>query len=97
MRGGRARAMQGSSPSSSMGGPSVEELVSSGIKVNTLKQLMARDRGDSAGGPNSDDGSLKQLIALDRVTLKGEDLTSELIDKLFSVCLRCWILASSLR
>lgn len=78
MRGGRTRFMQGSSPSSTVGGPSLHELVSSGIKVDTLKQLMAKDREDGAEGI---EGAPIKLIALEQVTLRGEDLTSEFTNK----------------
>ena len=81
VRGGRGRISQTSS-SPSMEGPSLEELISTGIRVDTLKQLMARketedsaaDHEDSSG----DEGKVKKLIALDQVTLRGEDLTSKL-------------------
>ena len=72
------RSMQGPSPSSTVGGPSFHELVSSGIKVDTLKQLMAKDREDVAEGS---EGSLNKLIALEQVTLRGEDLTSKLTNR----------------
>ena len=72
--------MQGPASSSSAEGPSLEELVSNGIKADTLKQLMTREREESSeeldGGPG-DGTTPKKLIALDQVTLRGEDLTSE--------------------
>ena len=78
VRGGRARVMQGPS-SSSAEGPSLEELVSSGIKADTLKQLMTREREDISedldGGEHGT--TPRKLIALDQITLRGEDLTSE--------------------
>lgn len=82
MRGGRGRVSQASS-SPSVEGPSLEELISTGIRVDTLKQLMARkETEDSATEDSSgDEGKMKKLIALDQVTLRGEDLTSKLTDK----------------
>lgn len=72
------RSMQGPSPSSTVGGPSFHELVGSSIKVDTLKQLVAKDREDGVEG---NEGALNKLIALEQVTLRGEDLTSELTKK----------------
>ena len=62
-----------------MEGPSLEELISTGIKVDTLKQLMARKEiEDNAEDSSGDEDKVKKLIALDQVTLRGEDLTSKL-------------------
>lgn len=80
MRGGRARMMQGSSPSSSIAeGPSLEELVSSGIRADTLKQLMTNKdtEDDDCEDSSRDEGTLKKLVSLEQVTLKGEDLTGK--------------------
>ena len=62
-----------------MEGPSLKELISTGIRVDTLKQLMAsKEKEDGAEDSNDDEGKVKKLIALDQVTLRGEDLTSKL-------------------
>lgn len=51
-------------------GPSLEELAKTGVKVEVLQQLM----------PSGEDGSgLTKLIQLDQVTMRGEDLTGQLM------------------
>lgn len=80
MRGGRGRVSQATA-SPSVEGPSLEELISTGIRVDTLKQLLARKEEAEGGATedlSGDEGKVKQLIALDQVTLRGEDLTSML-------------------
>ena len=84
MRGGRGRINQASSSSPSVEGPSLEELISTGIRVDTLKQLMAKETEDSAEDLSDDESKVKKLIALDQVTLRGEDLTSKLANFKFS-------------
>ncbi len=82
MRGGRGRISQGVASSPSVEGPSLEELISTGIRVDTLKQLLARKEAEDSATEDSsgDEGKVKQLIALDQVTLRGEDLTSKLTE-----------------
>lgn len=56
--------------SSSHDGPSLEELAKTGVKVEVLQQLM----------PSGEDGSgLTKLIQLGQVTMRGEDLTGQLM------------------
>ena len=62
---------------SSMDGPSLDELISSGVKVDTLKQLLTKKKDDSSEVLSGDEGAPKKLIALDQVTVRGEDLTGE--------------------
>ena len=59
--------------SSSSEGPSLEDLAKSGIKVDVLQRLMPADRDEEG------DGSLRKFIALDQVTMKGEDLTGRFV------------------
>ncbi len=55
-------------PQSSSDGPKLEDLVKMGVRVEVLQQLM----------PPGDGGSgLTKLLALDQVTMKGEDLTGQ--------------------
>ncbi len=54
--------------SSSHDGPKLEDLVKMGVRVEVLQQLMPP--GDSGSG-------LIKLLALDQVTMKGEDLTGQ--------------------
>lgn len=71
MRGGSMRG--GKMPqSSSSEGPSLEELAKSGIKVDVLQRLMPANQDEEG------DSGLRKLIALDLVTMKGEDLTGKL-------------------
>lgn len=85
VRGGRGRVSGASSSSASpsVEGPSLEELISTGIRADTLKQLMARKETEDGATEDSggDEGKVKKLIALDQVTLRGEDLTSKSIDQ----------------
>lgn len=94
MRGGRGRVSQATA-SPSVEGPSLEELISTGIRVDTLKQLLARKEeaeGSATKDLSGDGGKVKQFIALDQVTLRGEDLTSKLtkvnvsVSEIFSFC-----------
>ena len=94
MRGGRGRISQAAA-SPSVEGPSLEELISTGIRVDTLKQLLARKEeaeGSATEDLSGDGGKVKQLIALDQVTLRGEDLTSKStkvnvsVSEIFSFC-----------
>ena len=80
VRGGRGRVSQAASSSPSAEGPSLEELISTGIRADTLKQLMARKETEDGATEDStgDEGKVKKLIALDQITLRGEDLTSKL-------------------
>ena len=79
VRGGRGRISQATSFSPSAEGPSLEELISTGIRADTLKQLMARKETEDGAAEDStgDEGKVKKLIALDQITLRGEDLTSK--------------------
>ena len=54
-------------------GPSLEDLAKSGIKVGILQRLMPSDQDEEG------DGGLRKLIALDQVTMKGEDLTGKFV------------------
>ena len=69
--------MQGPASSSSVDGPNIEELLSNGIKVDTLKQLMTKNKEDVSEESIGEEGGLKKIISLDQVTLRGEDLTGE--------------------
>ena len=69
--------MQGPASSSSVDGPNIEELLSNGIKVDTLKQLMTKNKEDVREESIGEEGGLKKIISLDQVTLRGEDLTGE--------------------
>ena len=58
-------------PAAHSEGPSLADLASSGIKVETLQRLAPQD-------PDVDIGDRrvpKQLIAFDQLTVRGEDLT----------------------
>ena len=64
VRGGSTRGSGGLQQSVSNDGPSLEELAKMGIKVNVLQGLI----------PNEDLAD-RQLLTLDQVSMKGEDLT----------------------
>ena len=69
VRGGRMRGAN--LPAAHTEGPSLADLASSGIKVETLQRLAPEDPdGDTMGRRIP-----KQLIAFDQLTLRGEDLT----------------------
>lgn len=58
-------------PASHTEGPSLADLASSGIKVETLQRLAPEDPDGDITGRRIP----KQLIAFDQLTLRGEDLT----------------------
>lgn len=61
-------------PTAHSEGPSLADLASSGIKVETLQRLAPQD-------PDGDIGERrvpKQLIPFDQLTVRGEDLTGML-------------------
>ena len=57
-------------PAARSEGPTLADLSSSGIKVETLQRLAPLD-AEGDGGK----GTLRQLIAYDQLTVRGEDLT----------------------
>lgn len=59
-------------------GLNAEELTVSGVKVEILKKLMLKSNLEDTGtdAPNTSN-SPPQLIALDQITVRGEDLTGE--------------------
>ena len=55
-----------------------EELVGSGVKVDTLKKLLPSTPGEEQGegeGEETKESGPPKLISLDQITVKGEDLT----------------------
>lgn len=72
VRGGRIRGVN--LPAAHSEAPSLADLASSGIKVETLQRLAPQD-------PDGDTGERrvpKQLIPFDQLTVRGEDLTGML-------------------
>lgn len=71
-------------------GLNAEELTVSGVKVEILKKLMLKSNSEDTGtdAPNTSN-SPPQLIALDQITVRGEDLTGERASQYF--CLVTWL------
>jgi len=65
VRSTRGGGIQGPVPSD---GPGLEELLKTGVRVDILQTLIPRE-----------DLTDRQLLTVDQVTMKGEDLTGELI------------------
>lgn len=83
MRGGRGRGGALPQATHSIDSLNMEELVGSGVKVDTLKTLLGRKDGKNEDhldpdSPTKMTGSPLKLISLDQVTMKGEDLTGML-------------------
>lgn len=52
-----------------------EELVRNGVKVGTLKQLLARSAEEKDDEDITEGSGPPKLISLSQVTVRGEDLT----------------------
>ena len=55
-------------------GLNAEELAGNGVKVDTLRKLLAKEK-EEEGGSSEGTNHPPKLISLDQVIVRGEDLT----------------------